>query len=202
MATTTAIARRLIGPADDGQPATLEEFIEAEYEEGYLYELGRGVIEVSEVPGLNHGRIVHRLAQLFILYDLAHPRIINYRAGGGECRIRLPGMISDRHPDQAIYLDPPPPDPSPWTRWIPHIVVEIVSEGGEERDYVVKREEYLRAGIREYWIIDPRTRELRVLHREGDTWGERVVKEGMTYQTPLLPGLEVRLEDLLETERV
>jgi Uma2 family endonuclease len=202
MATTTAIAPRLIGPTDHGQLAMLEEFIEAEFEEGYLYELGRGVIEVIEVPGPKHGRIVHRVARLFILYDDAHPGIINFRAGSGECRIRLPGMVSDRHPDQAIYLDPPPPGPSPWTRWIPHIVVEVVSEGGEERDYVVKREEYLRVGIREYWIIDPTTRELRVLHREGDTWGETVVKEGAVYQTHLLPGLEVRLEELLGAERV
>ena len=111
-------------------------------------------------------------------------------------------MVSDRHPDQAIYLDPPPPGDSPWTRWIPHIVVEIVSEGGEERDYVVKREEYLRIGVREYWIIDPGTRELRILSREGDVWAEAVFKEGAVYRTPLLPGLEVRLEELLGVERV
>src|SRR4051812_34642107 len=193
MATTTAIAPRLIGLADNGAHATLEEFIEAEFEEGFLYELSRGVIEVIEIPAPNHGRTVHRVARLFIHYDDAHPGIIDYRAGGGECRLRLPGMISDRHPDQAIYLDPQPPGDSPWTRWIPHIVVEIVSEGGEERDYVVKREEYLRAGVREYWIIDPIRRELRILSREGDVWAETVFKEDAVYRTPLLPGLEVRL---------
>ena len=134
---------------------TLDEFIEADFEEGWLYELARGVVDVTEVPGLNHGRIVHRIARLFIHYDDAHPGVINYRAGGGECRMRLPGMQSDRHPDQAIYLVPPPARPQPWTRWVPHIVVEVVSEGGEERDYVEKREEYLRIGVPEYWILDP-----------------------------------------------
>ena len=197
MATATANLTRLIGPDDHGQPATLEEFIAADFEEGFLYELSRGVIDVAEVPGLNHGRTVHRVARLFIHYDDAHPGVINYGAGGGECRIRLPGMVSDRHPDQAIYLDPPPPGQSPWTRWIPHIVVEIVSLGGEERDYVLKREEYLRAGVREYWIIDPMTEELRILSRDGDVWSETILKRGQPYQTPLLPGLEVRLEELL-----
>lgn len=197
MATTTAIAPRLIGPADDGQPATLEEFIDADFQEGYLYELNRGAIEVTEIPGINHGRIVHRLARLFILYAEDHPGIINYMAGSGECRLRLPGMVSDRHPDQAIYLDPPPPGNSPWTRWIPHIVVEVVSEGGEDRDYVIKREEYLRIGVREYWIIDPRTREMRILGREGDVWSETILKERAVYRTPFLPGLEVRLEELI-----
>ena len=110
-------------------------------------------------------------------------------------------MVCDRHPDQAIYLDPQPPGQSPWTRWIPHIVVEIVSLGGEERDYVLKREEYLRAGVREYWIIDPVTEELRILSRDGDVWSETILKRGQAYQTPLLPGLEVRLEELLRVRR-
>jgi Uma2 family endonuclease len=193
MATTT----RRIGPADHGQRMTLDEFVDADFEEGWLYELARGVIDVTEVPGIHHGRIVGRLTRLFILHAEAHPGVINYRAGGGECRLRLPGMQSDRHPDQAIYLLPPPPDESPWTGWVPEIVVEVVSPGGEDRDYVEKREEYLRAGVSEYWILDPGSRQLRVLHRAGDVWREAVVAPGATYRTRLLPGLEVRPDELL-----
>jgi Uma2 family endonuclease len=194
MATIT----RRIGPADHGQRLTLDEFIEADFEEGWLYELARGVIDVTEVPGINHGRIVNRITLLFAAYMIAHPGRINYRAGSGECRLRLPGMQSDRHPDQAVYLDPPPPgDNQPWTRWVPHIVVEIVSTGGEDRDYLEKREEYLRVGVAEYWILDPRKRQLLVLQRAGDVWEETVVLPGAVYRTLFLPGLEVRPEDLL-----
>ena len=96
MATMT---RRRIGPADHGQKMTFDEFIEADFEEGWLYELARGVIDVTEVPGINHGRIVGRMARLFIVSEIDRPGVINYRAGGGECRLRLPGMQSDRHPD-------------------------------------------------------------------------------------------------------
>ncbi len=52
MATAT---RRLIGPADHGQSMTLAEFIDAESEEGSLFELARGVPVVTEVPGISHG---------------------------------------------------------------------------------------------------------------------------------------------------
>jgi Uma2 family endonuclease len=202
MASTTATTTetRYIGPEDHGQPATLEEFIAAEFEGGFSYELARGVIEVTEIPGPNHGRIVRRLARLFIHYEDQHPGVITYSAGAGECRIRLPGMVCDRHPDQAVYLDPQPTGPSPWTRWIPHLVVEIVSAGGEERDNVAKREEYLRAGIREYWIIDPATGELRVLSRAGDVWAETVVSGSATYNPPLLPGLSVSVDELLGSQ--
>lgn len=193
MATTTTLK---IGPADAGRAMSLAEFIEADFEEGWLYELARGVIVVTEVPAPNHGRIVHRLARLFVHYEDAHPGVIDYLAGGGECRLRLPGMVCDRHPDQAVYLDPQPPGRKPWTRWVPHIVVEVVSEGSEERDQVEKREEYLRVGIREYWILDPATRKMTALCRAGDTWEEIVVSSGGTHHTHLLPGLEVRPDDL------
>jgi Uma2 family endonuclease len=195
MATIT----RRIGPADHGHRISLDEFVEADFQDGWLYELARGVIDVTEVPSPRHGQIVRRVARLFILYEEANPGTITYGAGGGECRLRLPGMQSDRHPDQAIYLDPEPPGPNPWASWIPHIIVEVVSKGGERRDYIEKREEYLQIGVREYWILDPARQELLVLSRAGDVWLERVVPLGAVYQTPLLPGLEVRPVDLFGT---
>jgi Uma2 family endonuclease len=190
------VDRPKIGPADHGKRVSFADFTEAEFEEGHLYELARGVVVVTEVPGPNHGRIVDRIEEMLIVYRLAHPGVINYRAGGADCRLRLPGMQSDRHPDQAVYLDPEPKGKRPWTRWIPHIVIEIVSEGGEERDFVEKREEYLRAGVREHWILDPSTRTLYALQRAGDTWQQTPVLPGATYHTDFLPGLDVRPDDL------
>lgn len=192
MATIT----RRIGPSDNGQRMTFDEFIDAEFEEGWLYELARGVIVVTEVPGVHHGRIVDRVTRLFILYDISHRGAINYRANGSECRLRLPGMQSDRHPDQAIYLNPPPPGPKPWTKWTPDLVVEVVSQGGEDRDYIEKREEYLKVGVREYWILDPAERRLHVLQRAGDVWEEVIVTTDESYRPHLLPGLEFRPAEL------
>jgi len=189
--------RTILGPADHGRRMTLDEFIDADWAEGCLYELSRGVVEVTEVPGTPHGWIVRRTARLFDRYDEAHPGLIRYLAGGGECRLRLPGMQSDRHPDQAIYLRPEPPGPHPWKRWVPDLVVEIVSKGGKSRDFVDKREEYLRAGVSEYWIINPATRKMHVLNRVGDIWEEVIVGEQDIHRTYLLPGLEARVGDLL-----
>jgi Uma2 family endonuclease len=197
MATMTT---RRVGPADRGQKMTLDEFIEAEFEEGWLYELARGVLVVTEVPGPHHGKTVRRIARLFDRYGADHPGVIHYLAGSGECRLRLPGMQSDRHLDQAVYLVPPPKGRKVWTRWVPQIVVEVVSKDSQERDYVTKREEYLRAGVLEYWILDPMTQLLHVLQRAGDTWEEAVVPADGVYETPLLPGLHVRPVELLGPE--
>jgi Uma2 family endonuclease len=173
----------------------------SEFEEGFLYELARGVIVVTEVPGLPHGLIVERLCELFVGYKAAHPGRIAFRASGANCCLRLPGMQSDRHPDQAIYLSPPPDEEDPWTEWVPELVVEVVSRGGEHRDYEEKREEYLRAGVQEYWILDPRTRRFLALRRLGDTWEQTDVPENGTYRTRLLPGLVVRPSKLFGPRR-
>ena len=53
-ATPTLTALR-IGPADHGRRLKLDEFSEAEFEEGWVYELARGVVEVTEVPRPWHG---------------------------------------------------------------------------------------------------------------------------------------------------
>ena len=63
--------------------------------------------------------------------------------------------------------------------------------------YRSKREEYLRMGVHEYWILDPAERKLHVLQRAGDVWDEVVVPVGAVYKTRLLPGLDVRPEELL-----
>ena len=59
MATVTTPLR--IGPADHGRTMTLEEFLDADVEEGYRYELARGVLEVNEVPNDPHGGVVCNL---------------------------------------------------------------------------------------------------------------------------------------------
>jgi len=69
-----ATVRLRIGPADHGRKMTLEEFREAEEQEGYRYELARGVLEVTEVPNDPHGQIVSNLQAFFHRYKLEHPK--------------------------------------------------------------------------------------------------------------------------------
>ena len=201
MATATAPApapsHLKIGRDDGGRRVSFEEFILADFEgQPALYELSRGVVVVTDVPRPEHGEIVEQVAWMFFRFRDAHPGIIRYQAGGNECRLRLPGMESDRHPDQAIYLTPRPEVDQPWTLWVPQVVVEIISPGGEARDLIEKREEYLLMGALEYWIIDPESRRMLALRRAGDTWDELMVAAGQTYRTHLLPGLDVRPADL------
>lgn len=65
------------------------------------------------------------------------------------------------------------------------------------RDYEQKRDEYLAAGVREYWVID-RSRRILTVYRPGLVGPtHQVVTDRDTYQTDLLPGFLLPLARLL-----
>jgi Uma2 family endonuclease len=81
-------------------------------------------------------------------------------------------------------------------RGTPELVVEIASKSTRKRDDTVKRRLYERAGVSEYWIVDPVIDAIRVYRREGSRFGRplelsRESDDELT--TPLLPGLEMAL---------
>ena len=93
-----------IGPADNGRRMTLEEFREAEEQPGHLYELARGVLEVTEVPGDDQGQIVDNLHEAISDYNRKHPGLIRRIGHGSDIRLIIPELESDRHPDLAVVF--------------------------------------------------------------------------------------------------
>ena len=196
---TTAIR---IGPEDHGRAMSLADFEHAKVKEGYLYELERGVIVVSDVPNLPHAAQVIAARRQLAAYDLAHPGRIYGVFAGNECKILISEDESERHPDIAVYMtEPTSEDSGVWLNWVPEIVVEVVSAQSHERDYNTKRKEYLRFGVSEYWILDLVKSELLVHRRAGDRWRKSKVPAGKLYTTPLLPGLEFDCGRVFEAAR-
>ena len=79
----------------------------------------------------------------------------------------------------------------------PELVVEIGSPSTRKRDETIKRRLYERAGVSEYWIVDPEVDVVRVYRRLADGFDRPVelrLDKGDVLTTPLLPGLELALE--------
>jgi Uma2 family endonuclease len=183
-----------IGPADRGRTMTLEEFLEAEEEEGYRYELARGVLEVTQVPNDPHGVVVCNLYRAAARYDAQHPNAIYRFGGGNEFQFLMPGMVSGRNPDLGVVLRGAAKD---WRgRRIPALAAEVVSRGSIQRDYQTKREEYLAYGLLEYWIVDPLERKVTVLTRRGDVWHEAVFRDQQVIASLVLPGFATTVAEL------
>jgi len=185
-----------IGPADIGRRMTLEEFHEADEQPGYLYELARGVLEVTNIPGDFHSQIVDNIHEQLSEYRRQHPRLIRRIGHGSDIRYIIPELESDRHPDLAIVFRDTPRDANRRQRAL--LTVEVVSPGNRarKRDYEANREEYLALGLAEYWIADPRLLRITVLIRLGEAWAERVFGGEGLIGSDRLPGRGCRVSDL------
>jgi Uma2 family endonuclease len=190
-----------IGPADQGRKMTLQEFWDAEEEPGYLYELARGVLEVSEVPGDLHWQIVDNLHEAFSVFRRDHPGLIHRIGHGSDVRYIIPEFETDRHPDVAILFRGETRHDVKG-RVVSVLGVEVVSPGkrSRDRDYVDKRDDYLAFGLLEYWIVDPELRQVTVLVRREvggiPAWEERIFSGEDVIFSDLLPGFAARVTEL------
>jgi len=80
-------------------------------------------------------------------------------------------------------------------RWIygaPDLLVEVISPSRPERDLIVKRRVYMDAGVREYWIVDPKARTVEVLALAGTRWRPAgYFRVGNAIRSRVLPGLRL-----------
>ena len=190
-----ATVRTRLGPADNGRVMTLDEYSDADVEEGYRYELARGVVEVTNVPNDPHGQVVSNLHGAFHYYKKTHLGVIRRIGGGSEFQLWIPELVSGRNPDLAVAFHGTPKDGR--GRRPPRLVAEVVSARGAERDYRLKREEYWVHGLLEYWIVDPSLRRVTVLlRRDHSDWVEVVFEGDALIVGDLIPDLEVTVAEL------
>jgi Uma2 family endonuclease len=81
----------------------------------------------------------------------------------------------------------------------PELVVEIGSPSTRRRDETVKRDLYERAGVSEYWFVDPERDVVRVYRRDRDRFARPVelsLEAADVLTTPLLQGLELPLSEI------
>ena len=100
--------------------------------------------------------------------------IRNYlRKKGGDCQV-FPApfvvKLSDSplnfvQPDLMVVCDKDKLD-GKRCNGAPDFIIEIVSPGNPSDDYIRKLYHYQNAGVREYWIVDPRTEKVIVYHLE------------------------------------
>jgi Uma2 family endonuclease len=79
------------------------------------------------------------------------------------------------------------------------LAIEIASPSTRRRDQTIKRDLYERAGVAEYWFVDPDAHLVHVYRRESGTFGEPSMMSPENHTvltTPLLPGFELSLRTL------
>lgn len=77
----------------------------------------------------------------------------------------------------------------------PDWVIEIVSLGSQRMDYMIKLFKYRTAGVREYWIVDPKDEIVTVYDFEHDDMGKYSFND--TVKVGLYPGFEIDFSQVI-----
>lgn len=76
----------------------------------------------------------------------------------------------------------------------PDLALEIVSPDSIERDYVRKREQYRKAGVLEYWIVDEMEQRVVLLKRSASGAYREIKPRKGVLHSQVLPGFWLRPE--------
>ena len=188
-------------PGRDEQPSRRVKLTYDDYvlfpDDGMRHELIDGEHYVTPSPSTRHQRISlrltlelgnwlrsHQVGELFAApfdvvftkFDVVEPDLLYVS------RERATEFITEEH---ALGAD---------------LVVEIGSPGTRRRDETLKLSLYERAGVSEYWFVDPDQDVIRVYRRTAAQFAPPESFSGhAALRTPLLPGFELPLEKVFDT---
>ncbi len=186
-----------LGPRDAGRLVSAEEFAKADYIEPWKYEREAGRLVVMSPDGQKHFKGSDPWWRNLFRYMFDHPEVVESVIPNAWVRV---DDGTDRIGDIGVFLVADGPVPEIPDR-VPDLMFEVVSPGrkSRERDYVKKRDEYHRLGVREYVVSDrtARPRKVTVFTRAPDGYRERVLTAGDVYDSPLLPGLAIPVAEIL-----
>ena len=165
-------------------------------DDGNRYEVIDGVLYMTTSPSFFHQWIIMRLLHFVgfpaqeqgLAYAITAP--VGVLMPG--CDPVQPDFLLVRQDRAAIILDRR-------IRGVPDLIAEVLSPTNPEQDTEVKRRSYARAGVPEYWIVRPATRDVLVCWQPDPSLGDyaqvRLVAPDAELVPPTLP-LRVAVADL------
>lgn len=139
--------------------------------EGTRAELIDGQIYYMAPPSRQHQDITFSLSRKIADYvDSKH----------GSCKVYLAPFAVFLNEDDTNYLEPdisvicnPSKLDDRGCNGAPDWIIEVVSPGNPMNDYILKLYKYQAAGVREYWIVDPRNQTVTVYDFENQILAQR-----------------------------
>ncbi len=167
-------------------------------DDGMRHEIIDGVHYVTPSPVLRHQELLGRLYLAVGGFLETHPEV------GRAFLSPLDTVFSpwDIVEPDLVFVASDQLDilTQPNIQGAPALVVEILSPSTRRRDHGIKRQLFDRGGVREYWIVDPKGRDVTIYRRMADGGLPKVAQlsaaDDATVVTPLLPGLTLSLAKL------
>lgn len=162
-------------------------------DDGRRYEIIEGELYEMPAPTLIHATVIANLIAVLLP--------IVTKLGGRWFTAPVDVFFHGADPVQPdfVVLLPGWPGslPARGVEGAPDVLVEVLSPSNRGRDLLTKRTLYARAGVREYWIVDPTARTLEILSLDGDAFHLAVAASGEERAvSPLLGPLPIAADGL------
>ena len=174
------------------QIATEDDLLAAP-EDGFKRELVDGEIRVSPA-GARHGQVCLKLGSRLTAFVETHDMgyvfdsSTGFRLPGGNVRLPDIAFVAKDHPSADPMTEgfvPIPPD----------LAIEVLSPSDQPRQVLDKVGEYLGAGVRLVWVIDPAGRRATVYRSLTDV--RTIGDEGVLDGEDVVPGFTCLLGSIL-----
>ncbi len=157
---------------------------------------------MAPAPRLRHQGILMELSRQFANYLVDKP----CRLFAAPFDVRLPAadeidelIQTVVQPDLSVICDRHKLDEA-GCRGAPDLVVEILSPGTAHKDLNIKFERYERAGVREYWIVDPTEKKVMTFVRgaNGRYGRPEIYAAEVMAPVTIFPDLQIALSTVFE----
>ena len=169
----------MMNTAKEIERITIEEFEAMEKDERFNYELIDGVVMMSPSPSRGHQKIEAIIShKLLLCLTNSNCDVIP------EYDIKFDENIYK--PDLMVFCNE--------DAELPEIIFEIVSPSSKRRDLIIKTAKYEQAGIKEYWIIDPKIKAVTVhdfVNQTSESYGI-----GDIIQSEAIPEIIIAVSDI------
>ncbi len=189
-------------PSADGLRVSEGEYWETYYEmSDRVYEWNNGVLEEKPMADYQSFEMYDWFYVLLREYLKTHPegKSVGLEIG---FRLAIPGNTSIRKPDLAVVLNTNPVSIKPVDRTykgIFDICFEFLSDSTPDmvhRDTVIKKSEYCRSGVKEYFILDRKGNETAFYRLHGKFYTKVRPDSKGIIRSHVLPSFQFRLDDL------
>jgi Uma2 family endonuclease len=167
-----------------------------ELDPGERYEIIGGEAYAMSAPNDFHQAIVAELSRQF--GNFLHGKPCKVRPSPYDVRLFFEEDESDDtvvQPDLSVICDEQKRGPE-GGRGAPDLIVEVLSPSNSSEEYVRKFNLYLEAGVREYWVVAPKSKTVQVFVLEDDAYKGTVYNSSATVSSKALAGLSVTLTDV------
>jgi Uma2 family endonuclease len=179
---------------DKEKKITVNEFLELDFEEGFIYELING-----ETASRKSSTTLHQSVSMNLVSAL-YPHIKDNKLGHlfsspldvflNKYNLFVPDLTFTSNQNKKILK-------KKWIKGSPDLIIEILSKDTIMRDRGTKKNIYKKEKVKEYWIVDPLASSVEVYELKKNEYNLIIfATDNDEFQSTVLEGFKMNVKDI------